>query len=98
MGGCATGLPEFSCCNIPKRVKIYQMTTKYTYWHYNISNGYKISIQGLPKYVIPNWDFRYANIPSGNPDVLCEAPTMLLVLGGPLGKQYKKWSASSTQP
>jgi hypothetical protein len=28
--GCRAGLPDFSWCNIPKRVKIYQITIKCT--------------------------------------------------------------------
>jgi hypothetical protein len=34
MHSCA-GLPDFSWYNIPKRVKIYQITTKYTKWLQN---------------------------------------------------------------
>jgi hypothetical protein len=33
------GLPDFSGYKIPKQGEIYQMTTKYTEWPYNISNG-----------------------------------------------------------
>jgi hypothetical protein len=36
------GLPDFSWYKIPERGKIYQMTTKYTKWPLNISNGRKI--------------------------------------------------------
>jgi hypothetical protein len=53
-----SGLPDFSWYNIPKRVEIYQITTKYTKrsynipknseyttWPQNIQNGSKICIQ-----------------------------------------------------
>jgi hypothetical protein len=30
--GCKSGLPDFSCYDIPKRGEIEQMTTKYTKW------------------------------------------------------------------
>jgi hypothetical protein len=36
------GLPDFSWYKIPKLGEIFQMTTKYTKWPYNISNGRKI--------------------------------------------------------
>jgi hypothetical protein len=36
------GLPDFSPYKIPKRGKLYQMTTKYTKWSQNISNNSKI--------------------------------------------------------
>jgi hypothetical protein len=36
------GLPDFSCYKIPKRGEIYQMTTNYTKWPWNISSGRKI--------------------------------------------------------
>jgi hypothetical protein len=35
------GLPDFSWYKIPKRGKIYQMTTKCTKWPLNISNSSK---------------------------------------------------------
>jgi hypothetical protein len=35
-------LPDFPRCNVPKRWKIYQMTTKYTKWLQIIPNVYKI--------------------------------------------------------
>jgi hypothetical protein len=35
-------LPDFSWHKIPKRRKIYQTTTKYTKWPWNISNSSKI--------------------------------------------------------
>jgi hypothetical protein len=38
----SAGLPDFSCFNIPKRGKIYQITRKYTKWPENIPNGQKI--------------------------------------------------------
>jgi hypothetical protein len=53
-----SGLPDFSWSKIPKWRKIYQITTKYTKWSYNISNGRKI---------YPNRDFWFENKPSGNP-------------------------------
>jgi hypothetical protein len=28
-GQCDSGLPDFSCYNVPKRGKMYQVTTKY---------------------------------------------------------------------
>jgi hypothetical protein len=37
-----TRLPDFSWYNVPKRVKIYQQTTKYTHWPQNIPSVYKI--------------------------------------------------------
>jgi hypothetical protein len=43
------GLPDFSWSKIPKRGKIYQITTKYTKWPQNISNGRKID-QTVIKY------------------------------------------------
>jgi hypothetical protein len=40
------GLPDFSWCNIPKRGKIYQMTTKHGHIIYQIAvNIYKLAIQ-----------------------------------------------------
>jgi hypothetical protein len=36
------GLPDFSCYKIPKRGKIYHITTKYTKCPYNTLNGRKI--------------------------------------------------------
>jgi hypothetical protein len=35
------GLPDFSWSKIPKRGKMYQITTKYTKWPKNISNSRK---------------------------------------------------------
>jgi hypothetical protein len=46
------GLPDFSWYNIPKRGKIYQMTTKYTKWPKNVSNGRNID----------QMDIKYTNI------------------------------------
>jgi hypothetical protein len=37
-----TGLPDFSWSKIPKQGKKYQITTKYTKWPLDISNGRKI--------------------------------------------------------
>jgi hypothetical protein len=56
-------LPDSSWYKIPKRWKIYQMTTKYTKWPQNIPNDHKI-YQMITKYTnwpqdIPN----YKNIP-----------------------------------
>jgi hypothetical protein len=49
VGGCsssavarAPGLPDFSRYNVPKRGKMYQMTTECTNWPYNIPFGHKI--------------------------------------------------------
>jgi hypothetical protein len=47
-----------------KMVKIYHSVSKYTQWTYNIPT---CSIP-RPSKIYPNWDFWYANIPSGNPD------------------------------
>jgi hypothetical protein len=52
------------------------MTTKYTKWPKNISNGHKIDQMVLklpifsiarPFKIYPNWDFWFENKPSGNP-------------------------------
>jgi hypothetical protein len=71
-------LPDFSWYKKPKQVKIYTMTTKYTKWPKNISNGRKID-QIVIKYknkrfsiarpskIYPNLDFWFENKPSGNP-------------------------------
>jgi hypothetical protein len=37
-----SGLPDFSWCNIPKRDKIYQITTEYSRWLQNMTNRRKI--------------------------------------------------------
>jgi hypothetical protein len=52
---CRAGSPDFSCCNIPKREKIYQLSTKCTrrpcnkctIWPLSRQNGHKI-YQPLP--------------------------------------------------
>jgi hypothetical protein len=50
--------------HIPKRGKIYQITT-------TLPNGHKIYITALsilrPSKIYPNWDFWFENKPSGNP-------------------------------
>jgi hypothetical protein len=50
----ASGLPDFSWRNIPKRGKIYPMSTKYTKWSQNRQNGHKIyqhrPLQDPPKF------------------------------------------------
>jgi hypothetical protein len=56
------GLPDFSRYNIPKREKIYQMTTKYTNWPLNISNGHKIN-QVLIKYTKIFYYKAHQNLP-----------------------------------
>jgi hypothetical protein len=70
-------LPDFSWYKIPKRGEIYQMTTKYTKWPKDISNGRKIDqlVKNIPIFSIarlskiyPNWEFWFENKPSGNPD------------------------------
>jgi hypothetical protein len=62
--GLNAGLPDFSRSKVPKRGKIYQITTKYTKWPQNIPNGLKIdqmvikyteilnsnTLQNLPKF------------------------------------------------
>jgi hypothetical protein len=62
------GLPDFCRHNIPKRGKIYQITT--------LPNGHKIypitlkytSLSILrPSKIYQNWDFWFENKPSGNP-------------------------------
>jgi hypothetical protein len=35
-------MPDFSWYNLPKRGKMYQMTTKDTKWPQNIYNGHKM--------------------------------------------------------
>jgi hypothetical protein len=61
---CHPGLPDFSCYNIPKWERIYQITRKYTKWPENMANGRKIyqmdikytnifyskTLQNLPKF------------------------------------------------
>jgi hypothetical protein len=68
---------RFSLAQLTKMVKMYQITQKYTKQQYNISNGRKID-QMFIKYTnifhcktlqnLPNLDFWFENIPSGNPD------------------------------
>jgi hypothetical protein len=58
-----TGLPDFSWYNIPKRGKMYQITTKYTKLPQDIPNYHKI-YQITSKYTklpqkIPNYHKRY---------------------------------------
>jgi hypothetical protein len=63
-------LPDFSWYNLPKRRKIYQITTKYIKWLHNIPTGCQIYQRAI-KYtsifyfqctqMYPNWDFWYAN-------------------------------------
>jgi hypothetical protein len=52
LNGFQPGLPDFSRYNIPKRVKIYQITTKYTKYPRNTPNGRKINLISI----------KYANI------------------------------------
>jgi hypothetical protein len=55
-----SGLPDFSCYNIPKREKIYQIPTKFTKWLLNRPNGRKLyqhhPLQDTPK-IYPSWIF-----------------------------------------
>jgi hypothetical protein len=80
---CASGLPDSSWHNIPKRGKIYQISTKllndlkiyptgiiYSKWALNTP---KFSIV-RPSKIYPNWDFWFENIPSGNPACAREIP------------------------
>jgi hypothetical protein len=67
-------LPDFSRYNIPKWGKICQITITYTKWPQNIPKIYKITIirftkwpQNIPYKIYLNWNFRFENIPSGNP-------------------------------
>jgi hypothetical protein len=70
------GLPDSSWHNIPKRWKIYQITTTLPHGHkICISNDRKI-FQMTIKYTsifhskaLQNWDFWFENTPSGNPDL-----------------------------
>jgi hypothetical protein len=71
-------MPDFYVYNIPKRGKIYQITTKYIKLPQNIPNGHKIDFLSLniptssiarPSKIYPNCDFWSENKPSGNPDV-----------------------------
>jgi hypothetical protein len=66
-----SGLSDFSWYNIPKRQKIFQMTTNYTNmavkyikWHLNIPYGNKYRYLPTlpiprPSKIYPNWDFWY---------------------------------------
>jgi hypothetical protein len=70
-------LPDFSGQNIPKRGKYKKYATKLPSGQKclcEIPNGYRIykpfQIQGPKKY--PNWEFWFKNIPSGNPDQICQ--------------------------
>jgi hypothetical protein len=69
-------LPDFSWQNIPKRGKIYQITTIFPSGHKIFQMPVKYS--KWPKYIpsfsilrpqkiYPNWDFGFENKPSGNP-------------------------------
>jgi hypothetical protein len=55
--------------NVPNEHKMHQIVIKYTNWPQR-PNGNKIyppiPLQDLPK-MLPNWDFWFENIPSGNP-------------------------------
>jgi hypothetical protein len=42
-------LPDFSWYDIPKRIKIFQNTTKYTKFPSIIPNGHKVAIPNLHK-------------------------------------------------
>jgi hypothetical protein len=74
--GRTAGLPDFSWHNIPKRGKIYlitttlpnghkilQMAVKYPEWPWNIPAFSIIR----PSKIYPNWYFWFENKPSGNP-------------------------------
>jgi hypothetical protein len=102
------GLPDFSWHNIPKRGKIYQITTKlpnflqiaqmsitYSKWSYNIQS---FSIL-RPSKIYPNWYFWFENLSSGKPvlDWLLEAETANPVLkGSRLHKPNYPWQVSPT--
>jgi hypothetical protein len=71
-------LPDFSWSKIPKWGEIYQITTKYTKWPKNISNGRKIDQMVIkytyktfsiarPSKIYPIGYFWFENKPSGNP-------------------------------
>jgi hypothetical protein len=72
-----TGLPDFSWDNTPKWENRYQMTTTFTKWPYSTANSHKIHQMAIKyakyfrskalKYVYPNLNIWYANIPFGNP-------------------------------
>jgi hypothetical protein len=64
-----TWLPEFSWYNIPKRVKIYQITQNIPMPYY-ITNDIKITTIFSPRTckIYPSLDI---NIPSGNPGTCC---------------------------
>jgi hypothetical protein len=48
---------------IPNCHKIYLMDGKFTQWPQNMPT----SSVARPSKIFPNWDFRFENIPSGNP-------------------------------
>jgi hypothetical protein len=70
------GLPDFSCCMIPKLQKctkwaqnvqnghkISQMSVKYSKWLWNASKLWNL----ITSKIYPIWDFWLENKPSGNP-------------------------------
>jgi hypothetical protein len=71
------GLPDFSSYKIPKREKIYQISTNYTNCPWNLTKDRKMDqvsinlyqhlpLQDPPKFT-QIWDFWFENKPSGNP-------------------------------
>jgi hypothetical protein len=69
----STGLPNFSWNNIPKRGKIYQMTTKLP----NAHNVYQMGQESQVLQNTPKFGFWYVKKPSGNPAVQYKFGTMV---------------------